>query len=423
MSEKEGKEIEMVQIRKSGGMWGSIASGANHNPSVNSGRPRPTWRQLTLSPTLLDTFAANHIQLDPHGLTSDSFYFILYNLSGQPISEVSRLGNQHHATMTIDEAARRSHILHRALNRTPLNVASGSGISFTLNSGKEIIDAASGPSVACLGHNQPEVTKAILDHLNNNIAYAYSGSFFTNDASEELASLLLTHQPGGLSKAIFVNSGSEATDAALKLAVQYWHEKGEKKRTHFIARKQSYHGNTIGALCVSGHDSRREFYKDFMSSNVSFVDPCYAYRLKECNERDEQYAQRLAQQVEDEILRVGPEHVAGFIAETVSGTTLGCVPAVPGYFSKIRDICDKYGVLLILDEVRVPPGQYVLLKNYNTKIATDNVRHGKNRNHACLGARRWLPRAGYTDNRQGPWWWIYPSIGCAFTRKDIRSPE
>jgi adenosylmethionine-8-amino-7-oxononanoate aminotransferase len=253
--------------------------------------------------------------------------------------------------MAINEVVSRSHILHRALDRRPLNVVSGEGISFTLDSGRDIIDAASGPSVACLGHNQPEVTKAILDHLNNNIAYAYSGSFFTNDASEVLASLLLAHRPGGLSKAIFVNSGSEATDAALKLAVQYWHEKGEKTRSHFIARKQSYHGNTIGALCVSGHDSRREFYKDFMSRNVSFVDPCYAYRLKESNETDEQYAQRLAQQVEDEILRVGPDNVAGFIAETVSGTTLGCLPAVPGYFAKIREICDKYGVLLILDEV------------------------------------------------------------------------
>lgn len=370
---------------------------------------------ITLSSNILGTFSINHIQLPPHGLTSNTSYVIIYNLSSQHFSEVLGLRDQHRVTMTIDEAVGRSHILHRALDRTPLNVASGSGISFTLKSGKDIIDAASGPSVACLGHNQPEITKAILDHLNNNIAYAYSGSFFTNDASEELASLLLAHQPGGLSKAIFVNSGSEATDAALKLAVQFWHEKGEKKRTHFIARKQSYHGNTIGALCVSGHDSRRELYKDFMSSNVSFVDPCYAYRLKECNEKDEQYAQRLAQQVEDKILRIGPEYVAGFIAETVSGTTLGCVPAIPGYFSKIREICDKYGVLLILDEVRVPSWSFFPVENDKTNVTTDNVRHGKNRNHACLGARRWLPRTGYTDNRQGPWWRICPSIGCAFT--------
>lgn len=253
--------------------------------------------------------------------------------------------------MAIHDAVSRSHILHRALDRRPLNVVPGSGIYFTLDSGTEIIDAASGPSVACLGHNQPEVTKAILDHLKNNIAYAYSGSFFTNEASEELALILLERRPGGQSKAIFVNSGSEATDAALKLAVQYWHEKGEKKRTHFIARKQSYHGNTIGALCVSGHDARREFYKDIMSSNVSFVDPCYAYRLKQSNETDEQYAERLANQVEDEILRLGSDSVAGSFVETVSGTTLGCVLAVSGYFARIRKICDKYGVLLILDEV------------------------------------------------------------------------
>ncbi|KAB8216475.1 pyridoxal phosphate-dependent transferase [Aspergillus novoparasiticus] len=163
--------------------------------------------------------------------------------------------------------------------------------------------------------------------------------------------MLLAHKSGGLSKTIFVNSGSEATDAALKLAVQYWHERGQPRRTHFIARKQSYHGNTIGALCVSGHESRREFYQDFMPPNVSFVDPCYAYRMKDQDESDEAFVQRLSRQFEDEILRVGPDRIAGFIAETVSGTTLGCLPAVPGYFKAIREICDRYDVLLILDEI------------------------------------------------------------------------
>ncbi|KAJ5758110.1 uncharacterized protein N7511_006804 [Penicillium nucicola] len=244
-----------------------------------------------------------------------------------------------------------SHILHRTFHTRPAKVTKGHGITFTLEDGRQIIDASCGPSVSCLGHRQPEITRAIAAHLEQDIAYVYSGSPYTNQATEDLATLLLASKPGGLSKAIFVNSGSEATDAALKLAVQYWHEKGQPQRTHFIARKQSYHGNTIGALCVSGHESRREFYRDFMSPNVSFVDPCYAYRMKGEGESDDGFVKRLAGQLEEEILRVGAEQVAGFVAETVSGTTLGCVPAVPGYWKAIREICDRHGVLLILDEI------------------------------------------------------------------------
>jgi len=254
--------------------------------------------------------------------------------------------------MPTDDFVARSHVLHRSFAARPLNIVRGDGIKLVLENGQKIIDASCGPSVSCLGHTQPEITEAITAHLHNNIAYVYSGSPHVNSATEELARTLLAEKPGGLCKAIFVNSGSEATDAALKLAVQYWHEKGQPQRTRFIARKQSYHGNTIGALCVSGHEFRRDIYQDFMSSNVSFVDPCYAYRMKDDRETDEEFVARLARQFEDEILRLGLENVAGFVAETVSGTTLGCVPAVPGYFKAIRGICDRYGVLLILDEVR-----------------------------------------------------------------------
>ncbi|KAL5360766.1 pyridoxal phosphate-dependent transferase [Aspergillus floccosus] len=253
--------------------------------------------------------------------------------------------------MTPDKFVADSHILHRSFSEEPAKVVAGHGIYLVLENGKQVIDATCGPSVSCLGHSQPEITDAITDHLKTNIAYVYSGSPYTNEATEELARMLLSHRPGGLSKAIFINSGSEATDAALKLAVQYWQEQGQPQRTHFIARKQSYHGNTIGALCVSGHESRRAFYRDFMSTNVSFLDPCYAYRMKGNNESDGEFAQRLARQFEDEILRVGPDRVAGFIAETVSGTTLGCLPAVPGYFKAVQEICDRYGILLILDEI------------------------------------------------------------------------
>lgn len=229
-------------------------------------------------------------------------------------------------------------------------IASGSGISFVLDSGKVIIDASSGPSVSILGHHQPEVTAAIVKQLNE-IGYVYSGSKYTCNVTEELASEILGNSPGGLVKAIFVNSGSEATDAALKLATQYWCERGERKRVNFIARKQSYHGNTLGALSVSGHESRRAFYQPWMTRNVTFVDPCFGYRAKLNGEDDEQYVARLKKQLEDEILRLGPSTVAAFIAETVSGTTLGCLPAVPGYFKAVREVCNKYDILLILDEV------------------------------------------------------------------------
>lgn len=248
-----------------------------------------------------------------------------------------------------------SNILHRSFAAQPKRVVSASGASLFLESGQEVLDASAGPAVSVLGHGRAEVNQAILKQLET-LPYLYSGARFTCDATEELASLLLAHRPGGLSKAIFVNSGSEATDAALKLATQYWHERGKPEKRFVIARKQSYHGNTIGALCVSGHRSRRAKYKDWLSSNVSFVDPCFAYRLKRAHESNDDYLRRLEWQLESEILRLGPENVSMFVAETVSGTTLGCLPPVPGYFKAVRRLCDKYDILLMLDEVSTSIG-------------------------------------------------------------------
>lgn len=248
-----------------------------------------------------------------------------------------------------DPFVAQSHILHRAFGQRPENVVSAEGIKLVLDSGKTMYDATCGPSVSVLGHHQPKVTEAITRQLNQ-VAYVYSGARFTAEPNEELASMILGSRPGGLSKAIFVNSGSEATDAAIKLATQYWHERGLPNKSHVIARKQSYHGNTIGALNVSGHTSRREIYRDWISQNVSFVDPCYAFRLQKAGESPDQYLQRLRDQLEAEIIRLGPQNISSFIAETVSGTTLGCLPAVPGYFKAVRELCDKYDILLILDE-------------------------------------------------------------------------
>ncbi|KAL7941487.1 pyridoxal phosphate-dependent transferase [Trichoderma barbatum] len=258
--------------------------------------------------------------------------------------------------MPVNQFVAKSHVLHRALAYEPQKIVSGSGISFTLESGQVVYDASAGPSVSVLGHHQPEVTKAIVDQLDK-IAYVYSGSRYTCDAAESLAAELLKGAPGGLAKAIFVNSGSEATDAALKLATQYFCEVGQSKRINFIARKQSYHGNTLGALSVSGHESRRAYYRPWIANNVSFVDPCYSYRAKGESETNAQYVERLKLQLEEEFLRLGPDTVAAFVAETVSGTTLGCVPPVPGYFKAVREVCDKYGALLILDEIMCGMGK------------------------------------------------------------------
>lgn len=252
--------------------------------------------------------------------------------------------------MPSDPFVTNSHILHRRFAARPLDVVSASGVSLWLRDGREILDASAGPAVSCLGHGNPGVAAAIAKQVNS-LAYLYSGARFTCDVTEELAAFLLRERPGGLSKAIFVNSGSEATDAGIKLATQYWAERGMPQKRVFIAREQSYHGNTIGALCVSGHDGRRELYSDWMSDNVRFVSPCLAYRLRREKESDEEYCRRLAGQLEDMILEIGPENVSTFIAETVCGTTLGCATAVPGYFKEVRRICDKYDVLLMLDEV------------------------------------------------------------------------
>ncbi|KAF2021652.1 PLP-dependent transferase [Aaosphaeria arxii CBS 175.79] len=223
-----------------------------------------------------------------------------------------------------------SNILHRDMRCEHLKVVSGEGIRYHLGSGKSISDATCGPSVSILGHGNQEVTDAIIAQLGT-IQYVYSGAPLTSEPSEALAKFLLEDRPGGLSKGIFVNSGSEATDAALKLVTQYWHEIGEPNRKFIISRKQSYHGNSIGSL--------------------SFVDPCYSFRAKKNGESDAAYVERLRQQLEDTFQRLGPNNVAAFMAEPQSGTTLGCVTATPGYFKMVRDICDKYGALLVLDEI------------------------------------------------------------------------
>lgn len=234
------------------------------------------------------------------------------------------------------------------------HAVSGDGCYIIDDSGKRYLDASGGAAVSCLGHSDKTVTEAIKRQLDA-IPFAHTG-FFTSEAAEELADLLIAHAPGDLDRVYLVSGGSEAVEAAIKLARQYHLEKGEPSRARIIARRQSYHGNTIGALSAGGNMWRREPFGPLLV-DMSHIAPCYAYRDQREDESAEEYGRRVADELEAEILARGPETIAAFIAEPVVGATLGAVPAVPGYFARIREICDRYGVLLILDEVMCGMGR------------------------------------------------------------------
>ncbi|MDW3182017.1 aspartate aminotransferase family protein [Roseobacter sp.] len=247
-----------------------------------------------------------------------------------------------------------SHVFARH-SRTNLRRASiGKGAYLYDADGKEYFDGSGGAAVSCLGHGDPDVIAAIQAQVAQ-LAYAHT-SFFTSDPAEELADRLVKDAPGDLDKVYFVSGGSEAVEAALKLARQYFVETGQSERRHFIARRQSYHGNTLGALATGGNVWRKQAFAPIMVE-TSLISPCYAYRGQQEGESAFDYGQRVANELEAELLRLGPETVIGFVAEPVVGATLGAVPPVEGYFKRIREICDQYGILLILDEVMCGMGR------------------------------------------------------------------
>ncbi|MDX8479755.1 aspartate aminotransferase family protein [Mesorhizobium sp. VK24D] len=245
-------------------------------------------------------------------------------------------------------------LLHRAIHGKMPVAVGGKGIELFDAEGKAYIDASGGAAVSCLGHAHPAVIAALHEQLDR-LAYAHTG-FFTSEVAEQLADLLVADAPTGLSHAYLLSGGSEAVEAALKMARQYFVEIGEPQRRHIIARRQSYHGNTLGALAAGGNEWRRAQFKPLLIE-THHIDPCYAYRLQETGESDEAYAARAAQQLEDKILELGAGEVIAFVAETVVGATAGAVPPVADYLKRIRAICDRYGVLLILDEVMCGMGR------------------------------------------------------------------
>src|SRR4051812_8029804 len=247
-----------------------------------------------------------------------------------------------------------SRVLHRSGGAPPV-ATRGDGMYLHLADGTRIIDGSGGAAVACLGHGNRRVAEAIGRQAAT-MAYAHTGTFSSAPA-EELAHTVLDGEPGGLTHAYFCSSGSEGTEAALKLARQYFVEIGQPQRTRFIARRQGYHGNTLGALGVGGNMMRRALYEPILAPAFSLVSPCFAYRFQRDGETDAQYVDRLADELEAEFQRLGPDTVIAFVAEPVVGATTGCVAAPPGYFQRVREICDRHGALLILDEVMCGMGR------------------------------------------------------------------
>ncbi len=246
-----------------------------------------------------------------------------------------------------------SHVFPRHTKAALPVAAGGEGCYLIDADGKRYLDCGDA-AVSCLGHSNPAVIEAVQKQVEQ-IAFAHSG-FMTSEPAEALADLLIEHAPGDLDRVYFVSGGSEATEAAIKLARQYYLEIGQPERRHVIARRQSYHGNTLGALSAGGNAWRRAQFAP-MLIEMTHIAPCYEYAEKPEGESSFDYGQRVANELEAEILRLGPESVMAFMAEPVVGATLGAVPAVDGYFKRIREICDQYGVLLILDEVMCGMGR------------------------------------------------------------------
>lgn len=247
-----------------------------------------------------------------------------------------------------------THVFHRHLRTTPPIAVSARGMRIQDANGHSYLDASGGAAVSSLGHGHPDVIAAMHAQIDE-LAYAHT-SFFSSRPAEELADELIRTAPEGMSHVYLVSGGSEAVESALKMARQYFVEIGQPERTHFIARRQSYHGNTLGALAVGGNEWRRAPFAPILVP-ATHVAPCYPYREQRAEETPEQYGQRLAQELDTAILAQGPGRVIAFVAETVGGATAGVLTPVPGYFKAVREVCDRHGVLLILDEVMCGMGR------------------------------------------------------------------
>jgi hypothetical protein len=246
------------------------------------------------------------------------------------------------------------HVLQRSTSVDLPIATRGEGIYLIDADGNRYVDACGGAAVSCLGHGHPKVVESIAEQAAR-LEYVHTG-FFTTTEAEELAELIARQTPGALDRVWYTSSGSEAIEAAVKLARQFHLERCDVPRSRVIARRLSYHGNTLGALGAGGSDWRRAPYEPLIV-DAKFIGPCFEYRFAEPGESAGDFGRRMADQLEDEIIKVGQETVMAFLAETVVGATAGAVPAVPGYLKRIREICDRYGILMILDEVMCGSGR------------------------------------------------------------------
>jgi len=262
-----------------------------------------------------------------------------------------------------------NHVLHRSLLQAPAKAVQGDGVHIVDADGNRYLDGCGGAAVSCLGHSHPAVVEAICRQAKT-LPYAHT-SFFTTEVMDELADRLISYAPG-MGKVLLLSGGSETIEAALKLARQYFVEIGQPDRHLFIARRQSYHGNTLGALAVGGNEWRRANFAPLMVSG-HHIAPCFEYREKGEDGTAEEYGQRTANELEEKILELGPGNVAAFVAEPVVGATAGAVAAVPGYFKRIRAICDKYGVLLLLDEVMCGTGRTGTMMAYEQESIVPDI--------------------------------------------------
>ncbi len=257
--------------------------------------------------------------------------------------------------------SQQSNVFHRDLKQCYPTAVAGEGVYVIDRNGKRYIDACGGAAVSCLGYNYQPLKQAIKDQLDS-LPFVHS-SFFTTDVLEQAAAEIVADTDGVMQRVYFVSGGSEAIEASIKMARQYFVDKGQTGKRYFIARKQSYHGNTLGALSLSGNEARKAPYKDILI-DANHISACYEYRERQHGEDIEAYGLRAANELERAILRLGAENVAAFVAETVVGATAGCVTPAPMYFKRIREICDQYDVLLILDEVMCGMGRTGTLHAY-----------------------------------------------------------
>ncbi|MEM7070634.1 MAG: aspartate aminotransferase family protein [Pseudomonadota bacterium] len=264
----------------------------------------------------------------------------------------------------------KTHVFHRDLNMQMPIAKTGKGATIIDAQGRHYIDASGGAAVSNIGHDNQNVRAAMHAQIDQ-LAFAHT-AFFTSEPAENLANFLVTHAPGEMETAYFVSSGSEAIETALKMARQYFVEKGEDYRRYFIARQQSYHGNTLGALALGGNEWRKKKFNPLLSTHAR-VSPCYPYRNQLAGESDEEYANRLADELEQQIITLGAKNVIAFVCETVSGATLGAQPAVKNYFKKIKAICKAYGILLILDEIMCGMGRTGSLFAYEQEHITPDM--------------------------------------------------